>query len=185
MTKPTSDQLRRTATHEASHGVVAAALRLPVKFLSVRPTQHYGGIMVPARRRRPMAPHNPDVVYLPLILWPARTRRWLEARAFVSLAGPVGSLYLGPRISGFVATTEDEALAEADARALARLHPATREAVLWQEAAAEPVPSDEDSSDGCSCAGRSGRSRSLAGLGSPGGGSSRPGTGRPDRGRCG
>lgn len=139
------DQRRRTAIHEASHGVVAAVLRTPVRFLSIRPTEHYGGIMVSAPRRT--APHNgAAVVFLPsVILWPARTRRLVETRAFISLAGPIGALNLGPRYSGYLAASSDDARAEADAQALARLHPVTRSAVQWQEAAVtESLPSDED-----------------------------------------
>jgi hypothetical protein len=133
------DDRQLRSFHEASHGLMAALLGQPVRLMSIRPTEHYGGRMLFGDRR---AVHvDPKLLLVPVIRWPARARRMLEVELFVSLAGPVGELFVPHSRFG---TLPDERHPERAAQALARLGPRTRAALAASERNAVRFPNDDE-----------------------------------------
>jgi hypothetical protein len=77
-----------TAFHEASHAAVAWKFKVPIEFVSIRPTQHFAGVVThPSRRISSNGYHGQ-----PVFFWPAKDRRAIEARVAIYLAGTFAEL---------------------------------------------------------------------------------------------
>jgi hypothetical protein len=133
--KRSHEDLVRAAHHEVAHAVMALALRVPVDVISVRPTEHFHGIMISAKRTVP----SQTSIGLSLPRLPADLRRYVESRVLVMLAGGLGAQLAG-------ANFDDH---EAEARAaLAILHePPVLTPREWAVLAAEENSTDPNAGD--------------------------------------
>jgi len=92
----TSDQLVRTAWHEAGHAVSQVLLGYPAGVVSIEPRRRWLGVAectIPTEV--PVYAHT-----VPLVLIPTETRRPLEAAVVMTLAGPAGEAMAPPTSSG-------------------------------------------------------------------------------------
>ncbi len=136
----TSD-VERTATHESAHAAAAFMLQRRVDLISIVPGARYSGITFLRAAPRGGEPN----LLRPMLLQPARFRRWVETEIVTSLAGPLAAFYLAPDFeTGYVPLESDEEHAEKLAR-LAVLTPAESEKLA--NAAEKSHPTDEERAD--------------------------------------
>jgi hypothetical protein len=123
---------------------MAYFLHRRVKLVSIRPTEHYGGITSHSVGRIVLPDPSPVALALPTVLWPAPLRRVLETDILIAVAGDiVANLAYVPQ-TGFRGPTEDELQAEAIIDGLRRLSDSERDRLHALEAATEPFARDED-----------------------------------------
>jgi hypothetical protein len=107
-----------TAFHEAGHAAVAWKLKVPIEFVSIRPSQHFRGFVShPPRRDAPNGYHGQ-----PVFLWLAKARRAVEATVAIRLAGTFAEQLVDP-LTIPSPTDEDQVAATQAARELAGLTP--------------------------------------------------------------
>lgn len=101
-----------TAAHEASHCAMARLLEVPITGpASIRATEHLFGFAFTGGPIRIAERDHDSVAGLPAVLWPARTRRQIECRVMVLLAGRMGETFvLGPSSGYFDDADERQAL---------------------------------------------------------------------------
>jgi hypothetical protein len=121
MSATNDPERRRVAFHEAGHAALAFLLGRAVDVVSIRPTDHYGGVT--AHRGPRLTERERRKFGLPAPLLPARVRRHLEASALVALAGdlaePLDTDW--EPVSRYIAPTPDEQLAGQAAGDLTRM----------------------------------------------------------------
>lgn len=130
---------RRTAMHEACHGVVALVLGLKVDLLSIRPGEGYSGVTLYGGID---LPRRDLTVYYAAPSQPPPTREAIEKDIIASLAGPA-SEYMLPPLSGRFPPDHDEERIAAALRSLQRLEPA----LACRLTAAEATPANPGEPD--------------------------------------
>jgi ATP-dependent Zn protease len=66
----------RTAAHEAGHAAVAYILGRSTDVISIRPGEHWSGVTIHKRGRRPRT--DTARTFQDVLLWPADWRRFFE-----------------------------------------------------------------------------------------------------------
>lgn len=142
-----TDEVVRTAYHEAGHVVAMLVLGQPLDIVSIRPSKHYAGITLYGECGRQGWQGEIPNILDPATQHPSDFRAFFERRIVVSLAGKIaGTLAPVEPYSGYTAPSPDEEFAERAAHAIARLSPRHRELVLKTEAeeASEAFPTDDE-----------------------------------------
>jgi hypothetical protein len=137
-----TDDLTRTAYHEAGHTVAGWLYGRMPEIVSTRPAETYRGIT----SFEPLDPGDDFAAGFepgfPVPLQAAETRRRIEARVVISLAGPIAGDYAAP-IRGYAPLDDDRLAAERVSRELAHLSPRHRELLVALETDTTSRDADE------------------------------------------
>lgn len=135
-----SDDLRRTAHHEAGHALAGWLYDRPLAIVSIRPGQGYGGVTRwETADRSWMESFDANA---PALLEPTNVRNAIEREIVIALAGPIAG-HLAVVTTGYYSPDACEMEAEREAEGLAALSPRAQELVIAMEA--EPgIGSDEE-----------------------------------------
>jgi hypothetical protein len=147
MTERTPEADNWMAAHEAGHASMSFLLGRRVGVVSIVPTEHFGGITFHTGSK--LAEGELGDLYKPVVLQPARFRRWVETEVLIRLAGPAAALaspFMGTRAAdGYIPEEPDELEAQRLAKA-AILTPV--EATQLERAGTEPGERDDESAEG-------------------------------------
>jgi hypothetical protein len=134
------DELRRVATHEAGHAVMAHVLGVAPGFVSIRPGVDYAGVATYGKSGRPkMEDGDLDV---PIVNMRARLRRGLEREIVTLLAGKASERLVPTEPeTGFLPPDPDRERAE---RLAALAAPGAREAAKLEKVEREGTRGDSD-----------------------------------------
>jgi hypothetical protein len=134
---------RRTALHEAGHGIAQVVLGRSVEYVSIRPGKTFSGVAVPIPHERlDIEGFNP---FLPVAQEPAALRADIERDIIIDLAGDLATLLDGPGDNAPPASSyRDEPDVDAIARrALEQLGPRLAELVVEHEQSEDPIDTDD------------------------------------------
>lgn len=134
----TPAQWRQIALHEGAHATVAWLLEIPVEYVSLRPGEHFGGVI--ALDEWPYPPHDSSTALAVLQPWAYQDH--INRSLLHTVAGNVGGTLDG-RLGGALADIDD-GIAFRAAHILGQLAPLTRgrvdaverKAIIDDEAAA-------------------------------------------------